>query len=269
MADLSDEEKAKLVLGDEVESPADETSTEPEAPNDDDKDDIVEEAETETEESPEESEAEPTTFTKQFPNLKGATPDEYAKELENAYQNSFTEALRLKKLYDDDHALVEEAKRIIAGGQSAPEAPDTQTPSRLELDAIPEIQYAKTLMNQQMFSAFDEFKKQYPQATEPEQFDKFQKASNGVSLAFQASEGRIPTYPELFKGIAGTLGWQSVPDTSRKDAAIKDATSSSRTVSATVPAPKRSKVTDDEAQVYMRMRNVSLEQAHKDLAEVK
>jgi hypothetical protein len=73
----------------------------------------------------------------------------------------------------------------------------------------------------------------------------------------------------LFKGIAGTLGWQAEADTTKKNATLKDAASSSLTSSSTAPPAKRSKVSDAEAAVYMRMKNVSREQAVKDLSTVK
>src|SRR4051812_36758314 len=46
----------------------------------------------------EEAEGQPeATFTKKFPQIKGDTPEEYALNLEAAYENSTAEALRLKK----------------------------------------------------------------------------------------------------------------------------------------------------------------------------
>jgi hypothetical protein len=278
MADLTDEDKAKLVLGD-VESEADETTPEPETPIDEENDNQpVEEAQTDEEESEEdkpsedepEEAAEPTppSLTKQFPNLKGDTWESYAKELEIAYQNSFSEALRLNNELKEKNAQVAQP----AAQPDSPAVPDVApvvNPTRAELDSLPEIQYAKAQMNRDMVTSFNDFSKDYPQALEADSFDKFQKASDGVSAAFRATEGRTPTWSELYKGIAGALGWQPANATAKKDAALKDAVSSSQTVSSTAPPAKRSKVSDAEAQVYMRMKNVSREQAVKDLSTVK
>lgn len=277
MADLSDDEKAKLVLGGvESEKSTDETTTENEASEEtQDDNQTVEEAqivedepsEEQSTEDSEETKAEttPESLTKKFPNLKGETLETYVESLEEAYQNSFTESLRLNNEVKELRAQLTTPTPpvAVASPEAAPVSPTSP------LDSIPEIRMLRAQMNQSMKTSFEDFSKEYPQALDPSDFEKFQKASDGVSVAFQAIEGRDPTWPELFKGIAGTLGWQPVSTTIKKDAALKDAVSSSQSSSAVVPPPKRSKVTDEEANVYMRMMNVSRETAIKDLSTVK
>ena len=272
MATLTDEEKAAKVLGDVDAEKQDET-TEPEETESEEEqvtEETESEEETEEEASTEEEskEEESTTFTKQFPNLKGDTPADYIKELETSYQNSTTEALRWKTIAEEGAKLVEEAKSVIAGKQ--PEQQSTTTdPSLLQIDSHPDVQYAKNLREREMISAFDEFKKDYPQALEEDEFAKFTKASTGVYTAFEASNGRKPSYGELYKGIANLLGWQSPKKTAAKDAKIKESFSSSQTNSSTQPTSRQSKVSDEEANVYMRMTGKTRAEAVKDLSEVK
>lgn len=273
MATLTDEEKAAKVLGDvEVEKPDETTEpTETESEEEQVTEETEEAEETEEEASTEEEtkSEESTTFTKQFPNLKGDTPADYIKELETSYQNSTTEALRWKTIAEEGAKLVEEAKSVIAGTKPPEEQSTATDPSLLQIDSHPDVQYAKNLREREMITAFDEFKKDYPQALEEAEFQKFTKASTGVYQAYEASNGRKPSYGELYKGIADLLGWQSPKKTAKKDAAIKESFSSSQTNSSTQPTSKQSKVTDEEANVYMRMTGKTRTEAVKDLSEVK
>jgi hypothetical protein len=277
MADLTDEEKAKLVLVDvESDELADETTKEEETFNEEaqENQEESEEAESETEdESQEESEAEEAqpeahTFTKQFSNLKGDNWESYGPELEKAYQNSFTEAIRLKKALDDSNRLVEEARQLIASnGQAQPENSEVAQAAPVN----PDIAYVKRIRDRDMINAFEEFKKEFPQATEESEFDRFQRASNGVYQTLtETNNGVEPTFPELYQGIAKILGWQPASVTAKKNAAIKNSAVSSSTNSATVPTAKQPKVSDAEVNVYQRMfPNKDRATIVKELAEVK
>lgn len=270
MADLTDEEKAKAVLGDvEEETPA-EPPEEPEVPSDPQDKPSGEVEEEEAPKEPDAAEAEPQAFTKQFSNLKGDTWETYGPELETAYQNSSNEGMRLRKQLDDSTRLVEEAKQIIAG--QTPAQPETQTnPNLITIDSHPDVQYAKRLRENEMISAFDSFTKEFPQARETEEFERFTAASNGVALAYAASHNNVaPTYPELFTGIASVLGWTPATVSAKKDAAIKDSASNGQVTSATQPPARQSKVTDAEIDVYLKMfTSKTRADAAKELAEVK
>src|SRR5947199_49616 len=91
---VTDEDLRNSKYGkDGVEAKADEPSKpqEPAKPSDE------AEAEEDDQITPEEVVLPETTFTKKFPNIKGDTPEEYASNLEAAYENSSAEAIRLKK----------------------------------------------------------------------------------------------------------------------------------------------------------------------------
>lgn len=286
MAKLSDKQKAAAILGDvEPEKAAetttqDETDLEPEEQQAVDETEQVEGTEEESpeEEKPQEDEAEPeltTSFTKQFPNLKGETAEEYIPELEKAYDNSFKEALRLNNLLKEKDALINQLQTQQPVIPTTPEAPSQSPPQPIvpplqqAINELPEIQRIKAQDTQAMFSAFDDFAKSYPQAREEQGFADFQKVSNGVNQALTDRLGRIPTYPELFQGIAGTLSWQAVTPTPTRDATIKAAGSSTHTNSATLPPARRPRVSDDQVDAYLKMfTSKTREDAIKELSEV-
>jgi hypothetical protein len=289
MAKLSDKQKADAILGDvEEETPVEptnenQTDLEPEEQEATNESETVEEPveESPEEEKPteEEAEAEPEadTFTKQFPNLKGDTLPEYKEQLETAYDNSFKEALRLNKALEEANATITALRsqapiqpQVQPGAGQQPATPQLPTaPLQDAINELPEIQRIKAQDTQSMFSAFDDFAKAYPQAREQQPFDDFTKVSDGVSRALTARLGRIPTYPELFTAIAGTLQWQPTTPTPTKDAAIKNAGASSHTNSQTLPPARRSKVSDQQVEAYMKMyTSKTREEAVKELSEV-
>ena len=298
MAKLTDKQRAAAILGDvEGEDPVETTTQEttdlePEEQENLDESEQVEETTTEPseEEKPtegeEEVETEAPSFTKQFPNLKGETLAEYTPELEKAYDNSFKEALRLNNLVKEKDTTIAALQAQLQGqpqlqpqptqpGQTAQVPPQTAVaqptlpPLQEAVNQLPEIQRIKAQDTQAMFSAFDDFAKEYPQAREEQGFADFQKVSNGVNQALTDRLGRIPTYPELFKGIAGTLNWEATTPTPAKDAALKNAGSSVHTNSTTIPAAKRPKVSDASVEAYQKMfTSKTREEALKELSEV-
>lgn len=181
------------------------------------------------EEEPEEAEEEETpSFVKEFPHIKGDTPEEYAKNLEEAYKNSTTEALRLKGL----------AERSTETEEDTPPV-DSSDPTSL---------YIKQKMDEEMATAYTSFQKKYPQAAPgtPE-FDTFVREVDFLSRTILSSQGRLAPPAELYQKAAVILGWEAdkVDDKDKLSAALKDSAASSRTTTSTKKAPK-SKVTDAE-----------------------
>lgn len=188
------------------------------------------EEETEDDESPigaddvEEDEAPAKSFTKQFPNIKGDTPEEYAKNLETAYQNSTAEAMRLKKPAPDTE-----------NKEDAPEI-DTSDISSL---------YAKQQMDKAITEAWTDFQKQYTQTTDQTEYNKFTQVVQQLSNTILQSEKRLADPSELYRKAAVILDWQ--PEAPTKEdklkMAVKDGAASTRTSgSAKRTAP--SKVTE-------------------------
>ena len=260
MAELTDEERAKLVLGEDVEeeTPA-EPITETETPPEPEDEPIVE---AETEEKPLEEAPTDESFTKQFPNLKGETLVDYNRELETAYDNSFKESLR----------LVEENKQLKAQLAQLPQPGVQQQPLAPALDPVTAsiIEDVKADRTRSMMSAFDEFKKDYPQALETDNFNAFTKASDGVNMALTATLGYKPSWQQLFKGVAGSLGWQPTVNDDKKNNIIKENASSGRSSSSQAPLPpKAPKVPEASIIAYQKMfTSKTREEAIKDLSEV-
>jgi hypothetical protein len=182
--------------------------------------------EEEKSEMPPEPEEEKPTFAKEFPNIKGDTPEEYARSLEEAYKNSSSEAIRLKQELE-----------------TKPEPPET------DVSTHPAVQYAESMMQNEVNSAFEKFSGDYPQVRDMDTFEKFRKAVGGVSDAFRQAEGRTPTFEEAYYKTAELLGWQKED---KLGAAAKGAAASPKTNSATKSAPK-STVTDKQLEVGRHM----------------
>lgn len=279
-SDLTDEEKAKAILGEVEDASPDETTENAEdKPKEELKPEDVEtpEVDESDEEKPHEDEVETgepadSTFTKQFPNLKGETLEEYVPELETAYDNSFKESLR----------LVEENKQLKAQlaqtNQAPPAAPaniqdnsEIPTAPTTSLDPVTAsiLEDVKSERTRTMIAAFDDFKKDYPQALDQANFDAFTKASDGVNAALTATLGYKPSWDQLFKATANTLGWErATPD--KKGALIKENASIGRTPSSQAPArPRPAKVSDEQVDTYLKMfTSKTREEAIKELSEV-
>lgn len=275
MATLTDEEKAQAILGSDNREVAAEEKSESQQ-IEEEANQVVEENPTEVEEqekldesTEQDTEDVPPSFTKQFSNLKGDSWETYGPELEKAYQNSFSEALRLNEALKEKDGIIADLQAKLQAPAQAPETPPQQASPSSDLSAIPELQYAKAQMQKDMTDAFNEFAKEYPTVQNQLEFKKFTDASQGVYLAFQAANGRMPTYPELYQGIAKVLGWE--PVNPKKDAAIKSAASQAAAGGGSTLSPaKRPNVSDAEVDVYLRLYpQKSRAEAVKDLAEVK
>lgn len=225
MADSNDDAKIKEALDKEVETPKGEDETldkgQDPSPSADDTEEQNEEQNSE-ESSSDSSEESKSTFTKPtgYEWVKGDTLEEFAQNLQVAYENSSKEALKLRQ--------------ATQATPTPPVNPENQTPANppanQDLSTLPEIQMLRAEQQSKMIGAFDEFVKEYPQAREPQSFDQLEKAMNGVSQAFTAANGRLPTYPELFKATADLLSWQPTDkNAGKKDAAIKEAGASTGT----------------------------------------
>lgn len=196
-------------------------------PNEDESEDTDEpdqkSDESEDEESP--------TFTKKFLNIKGDTPEEYIANLEKSYENSTSEALRLKDAVK----------------------PKTDTEDDEESPPInPYELYAKRQMDKELVKTFNSFKKDYPQASDPVEYERFTKKVALISKATM-DDGELLDFPDLFRSAAGALGWEKeTPVVDKVGQAIKNSGASSKTNSATKPTSK-SKVTDGDIEVYRKL----------------
>lgn len=166
-------------------------------------------------------------FVKQFPNIKGDTPEEYAKNLEIAYNNSTTEFQRLR----------DEADKGKPGDKPATgdEVPITNP---LEL-------YAKQQMDKDITAAYADFSKKYSQVSDPVEYNRFTQTVSVLSSTILNSEKRLASPAELYAKSAVILGWDANDVDNKTDkvaAAAKDGAAASKTSSG-AKTPSKSKVT--------------------------
>jgi hypothetical protein len=233
-----------------------------------------------------ESEETPATFTKQFPNLKGNDWQEYGPELETAYQNSFTEGIRLKGELDKALNRVRELETGLvaqpqppqqpvaaqppippAGQPSPPLPPQAPAPG---IQGTAEFQWLQSLQQAEMRRAFGDFMKVYPQVSDTDSFKVFSDAVAPVTDMFSRIEGRQPTYDELFPKIADVLGWQPAAVDGKRGQDIKDSTTHGSTVSTTAAPARGPAVSDAEMAVFLRLNpGMSRTDALKEISKIK
>jgi len=185
------------------------------------------------------------SFIKGFENIKGDTPEEYIKNLEAAYGNSTSEAMRLKKLAeartaapppqvgddDDDDSPV------------SPPAPVSSDPTQL---------WISQQMDKEILKAYDSFKSDYSQVEDPEMYDKF-TAEVSVFSQIEQAKGLMPDPADLYRRAAVSLGWEKTSKPSDKEklgAALKTNAASSPAKTSGAKPPVKSKVTDEQVAAY-------------------
>ncbi|CAB4176466.1 hypothetical protein UFOVP1522_50 [uncultured Caudovirales phage] len=221
------EEVEPVKAEDETSESESDDESEEEAESDDDQ--IVE---------TDEEEDNPSTFTKEFPNIKGDTPEEYARNLEIAYQNSTAEALRLKGIAD--------APSTIPNTAVVETLIDTSNPLSL---------YAQQKMDEEIFTAYDTFKKDYGQVEDETKYQQFTKGVASLSKAILDNEQRLASPEELYRKAAVMLGWEktSEPDAKEKlGMAVKQNGAASKS-SPTAKGVQRSKVSDEMISLNRKM----------------
>lgn len=150
------------------------------------------------------------TFTKKFPNIQGDTPEEYAKNLEAAYDNSTAEYHKLRS---------QEPK---------PDGENEATPSLSDV-------YFKQKLDEEVNTAFAEVQKNYPQIKDQAEYDKFISKVNTLSKVTLESEKRLAPPSELYNAAAVLLGWHKSAEPSEGEKlgmAIKDGAATSKSTSA-------------------------------------
>jgi hypothetical protein len=188
-----------------------------------------EEASEEDETSESQDEEESSEFVKEFPNIKGDTPEEYARNLEIAYENSTAEFQRLR----------DEAKTQTTDAEETEEDAGPVDPRLLYLDQM---------LQKDITDSYTKFSKDYPQTSDPVEYARFQTEAANLSQYIIQTQKRVAPASELYSKVAAILGWKSdtKPDSNDKlKVALKDGAASTKTSSATKPK-STSKVTDAE-----------------------
>lgn len=199
-----------------------------------------------TEESEEEgdqiaAESEQSEFTKKFDNIKGDTPQEYARNLEIAYENSTAEFQKLRQ----QPAPIPKVEE-----QEESEAPATNWTDL----------YAQQKLQEEADKAYTDLSKDYPQAADQQstQYAQFVKEVDTLSRTILASQGRLAPPAELYNKAAVILGWErnQPTDEDKLKSKLKEDGSTSKNPSAT-RKPSQSKVNDDEIKMYKKLNPTS------------
>lgn len=176
-----------------------------------------------------ETETDSSDFVKEFKNIKGDTPEEYARNLEEAYKNSTAEALRLKNLAD------------------APKDSEVGTLDEVDI-SDPVSLYMKQKMNEDITAQFSDFSKRFPQVQDTSKYSDFTREVSTLSQTILSSQKRLASPKELYEKAAIILGWtpEDAPPTSKDklNIALKDTAATSKTTSAGKKGAPKSKVTD-------------------------
>lgn len=188
-----------------------------------------------------ESDEEASDFVKEFPNIKGDSPEEYARNLEIAYKNSTAEALRQKALAEANTQDTD----VDIGETDLDSGP-----------VDPRLLYLDTVIEREIQESYKTFSKSYPQTQDPQEYAKFQDEAHKLSQYIVQTQKRVAPASELYSKVAAILGWKPEtvePDSKDKlNAALKDRASTSKTTSASKPK-STSKVTDSEVAVAKQM----------------
>lgn len=213
-----------------------ETSQEEDEPTEaEESDETTEETEGE-EDSTDDSKEEPA-FVKKFAHIKGDTPEEYAKNLEAAYDNSTAEFMKLRNEKDSQEPGV---------GDASDDEVDFSNPVNA---------YIKQKMDEEIVSAYSTFSVRFPQVKDPVEYEKFQAEVDAFSQTIRTTQKRFASADELFNKAAVSLGWEpadEVTDEERTAAAVKDRAAVSKTSSGTKKAAK-SKVTSEMIATHKKM----------------
>lgn len=231
----------------------------------DDSEEEAEEPVADEDESPEDAEQnveEETqqTFVKEFPNIKGDTPEEYAKNLEIAYQNSTAEAMRLKNELQPAPPAIPET----------PEPPVAEEPQQQQSITDPTSLFVKQQMDREIDKAYSDFRKEYSQVEDMGNYQQFTRTVATVSKTIFETEGRLVDPREAYDAAAAILKWEktSVPtDKEKLGMALKQNGAASKSTSASAGKQvTRSKVTDEMIKANQKMYpGKSVEEIRKEL----
>lgn len=223
--------------GDEDEPPeGDEPAGNPDEPAGDD-DQIVPDPASDDDKPEGDEPPTPPAFVKEFDYIKGDTPEEYAKNLEVAYKNSTTEAMRLKGELDEAQkappVTQPPADDKTPIGETPPATPATpKSPTDL---------YVQQKLDEEIYSAFEVTKKEYPQVSDPAEYAKFTREVQIFSRTIMETQGRLASPAELYGKAAVSLGWEKKATEPDEKDKLGMATKNSAGTSRSAAAPAKPK----------------------------
>jgi hypothetical protein len=211
-------------------------------------DEITEET-TEEEAEAEETAQEAQGFEKRFTQFKGDTPEEYLKNLEDAYGHSSAEATRLVQSQREaqaklDRLMADVAKDPALAEKLQVQAP-TQTPSTPAPIADPMLAYAKQSVQQQWEKEYHDFVQEHQELQTDQDLNKQVIDTLSVlSNTMQQTQNRLPGMAEGLKMAWQILGRPLNDSEETTRMAVKNAASQSKTaVGRPTASPVKAKFT--------------------------
>lgn len=132
-----------------------------------------------------------STFDKRFTQFKGETPEEYAKNLEDGYQNSSQEALRLKKQLDELRAEKLSEVAQADGGKGEGDGKQAQQPQSIT------DMWASQEMQRQHREQYGAFAAKHPEVNEDDDlFQKLDEETGKYMDYVHKTQNRVPELAE-------------------------------------------------------------------------
>ncbi len=244
----------------------DETDEDEDDSNDDDNEETGDEDEDDSEQ-----EGGSESFKKRFTQFKGGTPTKYAKNLEDAYYKSTTEAVRLAKENRELKPVVERIQALIATNpELAKQLGTAVAPAKTETPASaldPDIAWAKGERQRQWTKEIGEFKQLHPELeSDPGLADELNEELAIVAEVFQRKHGYGISMAEGLRKAWSSLGHDNVSDKKERIAiAAKAGGSKSKSASGKQSAPKI-KLSEKQIEVAQEMMQISRQEAIKRLS---
>lgn len=203
----------------------DETLEDDDTENDDDEagEEDGSEDESSDDDKSDEDKSEEAKFDKRYTQLKGDTPEEYAKSLEEAYNQSSAEGVRINKELND---LKQKVGNILIAAEKNPEIAkqlglsegDTST-AKPDAAKSPAETYAEQMMNERMETEYKDFTTLHPEVDTDETIRTELLSEVGVqSAAYNAKTGKIISMKDALSRAWKVLGYD---DNTKEDLAVK------------------------------------------------
>lgn len=180
-----------------------------------------------------------TSFKKRYTQLKGETLEEYNASLESAYQNSSTEAIRLKHELD---ALKQKDDKVTALIAQNPELAEKLGGEVDEPELNPALLHAEEQLQKQMQTEYQDFMDKHPDVATDEALQKQMLTQmTTYSDTVRKSQRRQPSMKEALNFAYTSLGGN---DSKEEDFRMKAKDTAARGKSAKTTTKKPAKKTD-------------------------
>lgn len=181
-------------------------------------------------------------FKKRFTQLKGETPEEYLKNLEDAYANSSTEGQRLSQRVLEAERKFDQVATLVANDPEFAEKITTATDEKAPAPIIdPAVQWARQEMEKEFQRDYNAFAELHPEiVSDTELYNSVVQELDVISAAHEARGAKL-TMAEGLRKAWISLGYDEKDN--KEEAVNKTKEEASAT-----PTQSKSKVSDDKPQ---------------------